>query len=324
MQILLTGATGFLGNNLLRMLLEDGHQVRVTTRQQSKRRCFDGLDVEIVECDLNDGSEIGATVRSSDIVIHAAAHIQIGWSQLEKSRQVNVRSTEKLAQSARLHNARMILVSSVDTLKAGTETEWIAEDETEPPKNQCSYVISKREAEGVFRQQIAAGLDGVIVNPGFMLGPWDWKPSSGQMLLAVKNCWTPLAPAGGCSVVDVRDVACGILSAMQHGKSGENYILGGENLSYYELWCRIAGLTGGRAPVGKLPGWISFLAGKFGDLRTSIWGTEPPVNSAATQLSSLYNWYSSDKATQELGYQIGSVDVAIEDAWNWFQSYGYV
>lgn len=323
MRILLTGASGFLGNNLLRMLLEDGHDVRVTVRANSNRKAFDGLDVEKIECDLLDTSAIGSAVASVDVVIHSAAMIQIGWSKLEQSRRVNVQATGAIAQSARLHSARMIYVSTVDTLAAGSEDRIITENDRDPAKSECTYVTSKREAEVAFAEQVEAGLDGWIVNPGFMIGPWDWKPSSGQMLLAVNKFWTPLAPSGGCSVVDVRDVACGIISSIENGKRGENYILAGENLTYFDLWARMGRLTGSRGPVSKLPGWIDFVAGKFGDLRTRVTGVEPQVNSAATQMGSLFHWYSSHKAIERLGYNVGSVDDAIADAWEWFKKYGY-
>lgn len=323
MRILLTGASGFLGNNLLRLLVEDGHDVRVTVRANTNRRAFDGLDVEKIECDLLDATSIGTAVAAVELVIHSAAMIQIGWSKLDQSRKVNVNATSTIAQSARLHGARMIHVSTVDTLAAGSKDKTISENERDPAKSRCTYVTSKREAEVAFAEQVEAGLDGVIVNPGFMIGPWDWKPSSGQMLLAARSFLTPLAPSGGCSVVDVRDVACGIISAIEHGRRGENYILAGENLTYFDLWSRMAKLTGGRPPIGKLPSWVDWLAGCAGDVQSKLTGVEPQVNSAATEMGALYHWYSSHKAIQSLGYKIGSVDDAIADAWDWFQEFGY-
>ena len=143
------------------------------------------------------------------------------------------------------------------------------------------------------------------------------------MLLSVAKYWTPLAPSGGCSVVDVRDVACGILSAIEHGQRGENYILAGKNMSYFELWRLMAKVSGGRAPVGKLPSWINSLAGAFGDLRNRIFNAEPTVNSAATQMGQIVHFYSSNKAEQALGYKVGNIEDALSDAWDWFQSYGY-
>ena len=324
LRILLTGATGFLGNNLLRILLEDGHQVTVTYRQQSDPRPFLGLDVEKVAADLNDSATLKSAVAKAELVIHSAAMIQIGWTKLEQARQVNVEATRQLAQAARLQGIRMIYVSTVDALATGKLDQPATELDIEPSKPEFTYVVSKREAELAFAEQVAAGLDGVIVSPGFMVGPWDWKPSSGQMMLAIAKQFTPLAPSGGCSVVDVRDVACGIVSAIEHGKTGESYILGGENVTYLDLWKRMAAVVGSKPPVGKLPGLINWTAGRVGDMVGKLTGNEPTVNSAATTMGSLLHWYSSQKASQELGYQIGEVDVALADAWDWFNTNGYV
>ncbi len=323
MRILLTGATGFLGNNLLRLLLEDGHEVAVTYRNSSDQRTLRDLAVEKVECDLMEPASVIQALANVELVIHSAAMIQIGWSKLEQSRRVNVEATRQLAQAARLHEIRMIHVSTVDALAPGSVDCPATENDIEPSKPPCSYVVSKREAEFAFAEQVSAGLDGVIVSPGFMIGPWDWRPSSGEMMLAIAKQFTPLAPRGGCSAVDVRDVACGIIAAIEHGRPGHNYILGGENVSYYDLWTRMARVVGSRPPIGKLPGFINWSAGKVGDLIGGISRNEPLVNSAATEMGSLTHWYSSQKAMQELGYQIGDVDTAMADAWDWFKSYGY-
>lgn len=323
MRILLTGATGFLGNNLLRLLLEDQHEVTVTVRQHSDMRPLQGLDVEKIQYDLSIPTTIVQALDGIDLLIHSAAMIQIGWSKLDESRRINVDATRELAIAARLKQIRMIHVSTVDALTTGTLERPATEQDIEPAKPAFSYVVSKREAEQVFRREIALGLDGVIVNPGFMVGPWDWKPSSGQMMLAVAKRFTPLAPAGGCCVVDVRDVACGIISAIEHGETGANYILGGENVTYFDLWKRMARICGSRPPVGTLPGGINWMAGRIGDLWARCMAQEPLVNSAATAMGSLNHWYSSDKAIGELGYRIGDVDTALADAWDWFKAYGY-
>ena len=324
MKVLLTGATGFLGNNLLRLLIEDRHDVTVTLRQSSDMRPLQGLDVDQVFCDLSNSHEITGAIGDNDLVIHCAAKIHIGWHQLDASRKVNVDATRELAQACRLRSIRMIYVSTVDTLAAGSAAGPTDEQQTEPAKSGCSYVRSKREAESEFRQQVELGLDGLIVNPGFMIGPWDWKPSSGEMLIAVGTRFTPFAPSGGCSCVDVRDTACGIISAIQHGKSGESYILGGHNMTYFDLWKLMAKITGSRPPVRLAPNWAMSTVGWVADQKTRITGQESIVNSAAIAMSSLYNWHCSDKAKRELGYQIGDLDSALSDAWEWFQAYGYV
>jgi dihydroflavonol-4-reductase len=324
MRILLTGATGLLGNNLLRMLLDDGHELTVTHRQNSDLRPFDGLSVERIVCDLANPGEIVAALDGMDWLIHSAALIQLGWTRLDTSRRINVEATRQLAQAARLKDVRMIHVSTVDAMAAAHDMTPACESDVDPSKPPCTYVVTKREAEREFLEQMNLGLQGILVNPGLMFGPWDWKPSSGQMILAVGRQFTPLAPRGGISVVDVRDVASGIIAALEFGRPGERYILAGENTSYFDLWVRIARITGSRPPIGKLPQWVNWSAGKVGDWISRFFEQESIVNSAATQMGTLRHWYSSEKAKQELGYNVGDVDNALADAWEWFRTFNYV
>lgn len=324
MRVLLTGATGFLGNNLLRHLVARGHQVQVTLRAGSSGLALAGLEFEPVQGDLSQVDSLLSECGRFDVLIHSAALIQIGWSRLDESRRVNVDATQRLAEFCRLHKRRFIHVSTVDTLASARGGVPCCETDLDPMKPPIAYVLSKREAELKVREQIALGLDGVIVHPGFMLGPWDWKPSSGQMLLALSKGWVPLAPAGGCSAVDVRDVADGILSAIEHGRSGQNYILAGENLSYLDLWKRIARVAGRRGPGRTLPDWLARAAGRWGDLWSKVAHSEPQINSGATAMGQLQHYYRSDRAQQELGYRIGSLNDAIQDAWDWLVAYGYI
>jgi len=324
MRILVTGATGFLGNNVVRALLNDNHEVAVTLRHSSDRKALDGLNVELITVDLNNPNDVAEALAGCDAVVHAAAMIQLGWTKLEESRKVNVEATAIIAEAARRKNIRMIYVSSVDALGVASKDQPGTEQQLDPPKPACSYVISKREAETAVILEVANGLDAVIVNPGFMVGPYDWKPSSGEMMLAIAHQLIYFAPAGGCSVVDVRDVADGIISAIEHGRTGQRYILAGENMSYFDLWTLMAKVMNRRAPKRKLRNWLAATAGKVGDLMGRFSAHEPQVNSAATHMAQTFHYYSSDKAKQELGYQIGSIEDALRDAYDWFQLHGYI
>ncbi|MFT5303027.1 MAG: dihydroflavonol-4-reductase [Mariniblastus sp.] len=324
MRILITGATGFLGNNLTRVLLRQGHHVTAAVRTSSNLKTLDGLDVELVETDLSNSSDIAIAMEGVDVVVHAAALIHLGWTRIDASRMVNVESTTRIAESARRRGIRMIHVSTVDALGLTSEHEPGNEDRLDPPNPACAYVVSKREAETAVILEVSQGLDAVIVNPGFLVGPYDWKPSSGEMMLTLARRFIPYAPAGGCSVADVRDVADGIVSAMEHGRSGERYILGGENLSYLELWQMMSTIMKRRPTKQQLPNWMAAMAGKTGDLIGRLTGTEPLVNSAATQMGQIFHYYESSKAKHELGYQIGSVEDAVNDAWDWFKQHEYV
>ena len=149
------------------------------------------------------------------------------------------------------------------------------------------------------------GLEAVIVNPVFMFGPWDWKPSSGRMILRVASGMALLAPPGGNDFADVRDVAAGILSAAERGEPGRRYILGGEPLSYFEAWRMIAELVGARGPWRKVAAPALFVAGRVGDLLTKIRGREGDVNSAAVAMSRLEHHYSMPAPQQSLTTEPG-------------------
>ena len=323
MTTLVTGATGLVGNNVVRMLRDAGETVRVLVRETSDPRPLAGLDLEVVRGDVCDTSSVRQAMAGVAQVVHSAAHVHIGWSELELQRSVNVEGTRNVAAAARDAGAKMVHVSSVDALGLGSKDLPADEDTPREGKLLCSYVVSKRESEQAFLDEVGHGLEGVIVNPGFMLGPWDWKPSSGRMLLEVKKRFTPFAPKGGCSVCDVRDVAAGILAALQRGAAGRSYILAGENVSYLDLWKRISAITGGSTPICRAGPLMRILAGRGGDLLGKLTGREPDVNSASVRMSDIYNYYSIARAQQELGYVVRPLEESIAEAWKWFQAQGY-
>jgi len=323
MTTLVTGATGLVGNNVVRLLRCEGETVRALVRDTSDPRPLAGLEVEAVIGDIRDIESVRRAMAGVSQVVHSAARVHIGWTGLESQRAINVEGTRNVATAARDANAKMVHVSSVDTLGVGSPDLPADEDSPREGKVPCSYVTTKREAEQAFLDEVSRGLEGIVVNPGFMLGPWDWKPSSGRMLLEVARRFTPFAPKGGCSVCDVRDVAAGILAALQRGTIGRRYILGGENLTYFDLWKRIINLTGGTAPICRAGPLMRIIAGRGGDLIGKITGREPDVNSASVGMSDLYHYYSIARAQRELGYVVRPLEESIADAWSWFQAEGY-
>jgi len=322
--ILVTGATGLVGNNVVRQLLARGRTVRVLVRPTADSRPLAGLSVQQVEGDVADPADVRRACRAAAAVIHAAGLVQIGRSRLEEHRRVNVEGSRIVARAARAEGLRMIHVSSTDTLGVGTEQQ--PADEQTPVAHQppCSYVISKREAEQAVLDEVAAGLDGVIVNPGFMLGPWDWKPSSGRMLLEVMRGRALMAPRGWFTICDVRDVTAAILAAIDRGRRGQRYILAGQNMTYFQAWRLFAEVGGGRPPWLAVGGPLLWLAGRAGDLVTRLTGREPDVNSGATSVAVLGKCYTSAKAAAELGYRSRPVRETIVDTCRWFAQQGWI
>jgi dihydroflavonol-4-reductase len=324
MTILVTGATGLLGNNIVRDLLAIGEQVRVLTRELRTTRPLDGLTIERRQGDVRHLATIEEALEGVHTVIHSAGHVHIGWSQADLHQAVNVEGTRNVARAARKVHARLVYVSSVNALGLGAHDFEADEDTARPGITPCPYVTSKRAAEELVLEHVAEGLDAVIVNPGFMLGPWDWRPSSGRMMLEVAARFTPLAPVGSFNVCDVRDVSAGAIAAAKLGKPGRRYILGGHNLTYFELWRKMAMLAGKRGPLFPAGPMQRMIGGGMGDLWFRLSGKEPDLNSAGVGMSSQHHRFRSDRAIQELEYKIRPLEQTLQDAWNWFVEYGYV
>jgi dihydroflavonol-4-reductase len=324
MKTLVTGATGLVGNNVVRMLIERGEPVRVMVRANSDPRPLEGLDVEVAHGDVRDEAAIRKAATGVDRVVHAAAQVHIGWKKLEEQRAINVVGTRLICEAALAEGIPLVHVSSVDALGLAAPGTVADEETPRAGKTLCSYVVTKSEAEAEVRRVIERGLDARIVNPGFMLGPWDWKPSSGRMLLGVGKRFAALAPTGGCTICDVRDVAAGIVATLERGNAGRNYILGGFNKTYFELWQQFARVGGSRPAVARLGPAMQFVVGRSGDWLSRLVGRELDVNSAALAMSSLFHYHSSARANAELGYQNRPLEQTIQDAWDWFRAYGYV
>jgi len=318
-RILVTGGTGLLGNNVIRQALSRGFEVASLCRSDRNSQPFAGLNVAVHSVDLTRAKDLSQVFESPfDAVVHCAAHIQIGWSRLEEGLRVNRDGTQRLLAEAAKHRVRFIHISTVNTLAVGTQENPADEQTIGDGQIPCTYVVTKRAAEELAVESAKSGQDVVIVHPGFMLGPWDWKPSSGRMIQGLQG-FAPLAPSGGCSVCDPRDVADAILQAIQRGTPGRHYILGGENLTYLELWQRIANELGKRGPFTYMRAPGRFVGSIVGDILSKVLSRELDVNSAAIGMASQFHWYSSQRAVDELSYKPRPADESIHDAVTWLR-----
>ena len=320
MRLLITGANGMLGNNVARMAQKRGFHIASVCRSDRSSRAFEGLDIEVFQTDLADRKSTAKVFENRfDVVIHCAANIHIGWKFLEKGMQVNRDGTQFLLEEAGRHNTKFIHVSTVNTLPVGSKDRIVDEETQGDEQIPCTYVVTKMAAERLADDAAAAGQDVMIVHPGFMLGPWDWKPSSGRMIQSLSG-FVPLAPSGGCTVCDPRDVADAILNAIDRGVSGRHYILGGENMTFLDLWRRIRTELGMRGPFTYMrpPGRI--IAGTIGDTISKFMKSELDINSAAIGMSSQFQWYNSQRAITELGYNPRPAVESIRDAVQWLRN----
>jgi dihydroflavonol-4-reductase len=319
---LVTGATGLVGNNVVRRLLQLGAEVRVLVRSSASLELA-GLPVELVLGDIRDPAAVRSAVRGVDAVIHAAGHVHIGWTQRDLHEQINIGGARNVALACRDAGARMVLVSTVNTLGTGPLAAPADEAGGGPGLPACPYIETKRQAENLVLELAASGLYAVVTHPTFMLGPWDWKPSSGRMLLAVAR-GVDLTPIGAFSLCDARDVADALISAAALGISGSRYVLAGHNLTYRDAFRQFAERNAARAPWFPIGPIMRFVGGRGGDLWARLTGREWASNSAAVEIVSQESCFSSARAVAELGYQIRPLAEIIDDAWDWFQAHGYI
>ncbi len=321
MKYLVTGATGLLGNTITRQLLDRGEQVRVYGRGSADREELRGLDVQFVSGELHDEASLTRAIEDCQVVIHSAAMIHIGYKRLDEARLANVAGSEAIARACLTAGSKLLYISTVDTLPAATATDCpVNETSRGLPKTECTYVISKREAEQKVAACVQAGLNAVILHPGFMLGPYDWKPSSGTMMLAIHKAPTVVAPRGTASVCDARDVASAVLNAASKAPRGEHYILAGENIPYPDLCRRILAVMHKNKKVFRMGPVIPAVARTI-DWWNRISGARERVfNGAAIAMGQLHHAYDSSKAERELEYSRRELDVTLHDAWQWLQA----
>ena len=337
MRVLITGGTGLLGNTVVRQLHQRGDQVLTVVRSEPHEAVFDDLPVDIVHChwanesaeadsrkaeqNTNESDLLEQCIERCDAVIHCAALIHLGWTRLQESLGVNRDGTKRIAALCRKLDKKLILVGTVDTLAVGSPQVLANEDtplEHAGGQVPCAYVQSKRASVQAVQEEVQKGLKAVIVHPGFMLGPWDWKPSSGRMMLEIAKSWKPVSPSGGCSFCDSRDVAAGVIAALDRDlPSGREFILAGHNWTYHQLWTEMARRVGTRPPLRAAGPGMQYLAGLAGDLWTKLSGREVDLNSAGVQMSAQYHWYDSKRAANELGYQTRPPEETLDAAADW-------
>lgn len=326
MKTLVTGASGFVGTNLVRRLAEMGEDVRVLLRESSDTRGIGGLPVDRVYGDIRDPRAVREAVRGCGRVYHTAALVDLGRRGGRRLRAVNVGGTVHVADACLREGVeRLVHTSTIAAVghegrgrPASEETPW------EPDPLRLPYASTKREAEERLLGYHRSGLPVVIVNPSYIFGAWDRKPHSGEYIRLAARGLLRLGPKGGINVVDVDDVVEGQIRAMEVGRPGERYILGGENVTYRELMRTLTEIVHRRGPVLPLPDGASALAGAAGDLLRVVFGWDSPIGRATMRTARERHFVTSAKARRELGIRFGPARRAMEKAYAWFREHGYI
>jgi dihydroflavonol-4-reductase len=328
--VLVTGASGFLGWHVARLLVERGFQVRALVRPASR---VEALDVESVTGDLRDPDSLARAAAGCQVVYHVAADYRLWAKDPSELYRSNVDGTRNLLEAARRAGVERVVYTSTvgcigipirplpdgrGSVPMGDETTPVALDDMAG-----HYKRSKFLAEQVALGFAREGFPVVIVNPTAPVGDHDIKPTpTGGIILDFLNGRMPAFIDTGLNLVDVRDTALGHLAACQRGVAGERYILGCENVTLAQILERLARIAGRQAPTYKLPYAVAYTAGVVSTGWARLTGRPPRVPLDAVRMARKRMWVSHDKARRQLEFNPAPVDGALARAVAWFREHG--
>jgi dihydroflavonol-4-reductase len=323
---LLTGATGFVGSAVARVLAARGHRLRLLVRPTSDRRNLAGLEADLALGDLTDAGSLGRAAAGCRYVMHVAADYRFWVPDPDAMLRANVDGTLAVMRAAQAAGVeRIVYCSSVAAL--GWAANGVPADEA-TPTNEADFIgtykRSKYLAERVVMDLVQQeALPAVVVNPAAPVGPRDIKPTpTGKMIRDAAAGRVPAYIDTGLNVVHVDDVAEGHALALERGRIGERYVLGGENLLLKDLLALVADVAGRKPPTIELPEAVVWPAAWIMEMLAKLTGIPPMMTRDHIKMARHKMFYSSAKAMNELGYAPRPVRTAIEDAVSWFRANG--
>jgi dihydroflavonol-4-reductase len=326
-RVLITGAAGFVGSAVARAAIARGYRVTALVRPTSPRANFVGLDCEIVEGDMRDRASIFAATQGIRFLFHVAADYRLWARDPDEIIHNNREGTHNVMAAAREARVeRVVYTSSVATLKPRDDGGEASEtDRANLGTAIGPYKKSKVAAERVVEAMAAQGLPAVIVSPSTPIGPRDVRPTpTGRMIVEAASGRMPAYVDTGLNIVHVDDVAEGHMLALERGRIGESYILGGQNVSLKQMLEDIARLLGRKPPRVRLPRGPLYPIAYAAEAIARVTGKEPFVTTDVLDMSKHKMFFSSAKAERELGYRARNYRSALEDALRWFREAGYV
>lgn len=326
MKVFVTGATGFVGTHVARELQKQGAQLRLLVRPTSNLGNLEGLDAELVQGDLCDPDSLRRGIAGCEFLVHVAADYRLWTRDPQQMYRANVEGTRSVLRAAADAGVRRVVyTSSVATM--GFENGHVADENSPVALGDMigPYKRSKFMAEQVALEAGSNGAEVVVVNPTTPVGERDIKPTpTGRIIVDFLKRKFPAYVDTGLNLVDVREVARGHVAAMEKGRRGERYILGGENLSLKQILDKLAAITGLPSPRVKLPYAVALASGVVDTFFTGVLlRREPRVTIDAVRMGRKKMFASSAKSERELGWRVVSVDDALRRAVDWFRTHGY-
>lgn len=323
--VAVTGATGHVGNVLVRELVRCGERVRAVVLPAETTEAIAGLDVDVVRADVRDFNSLAAAFAGADLVYHLAGIVTISGGQARLLHEVNVLGARNVAQAClRAGVRRLVYTSSVHALEVPPDGVSLCETiEFRPEALDGDYARSKARASIEILKSVDRGLDAVMVFPSGVIGPYDFRLSEmGQLVL---DCCTGRFKAyvdGGYDFVDVRDVVAGLLSAAERGRTGEGYILSGEAITVRGLLDLLGRVTGVALRPTRLPMWLARFAAVFAPVYYRLRRAKPRFTSYSLHVLASNCLMSHEKASRELGYAPRPLSETIRNTVEWFVSAG--
>lgn len=325
-KVLVTGGNGFLGSNLTRELYRLGYDVRVLIRPNADMKGIADIPCEIFRGHIDREEDVFQAVAGCNFVIHSAS-VTEQWSvAYEEYERINFTGTQHIVQACLTYEVeKLVHVSTANTIgpgskeKPGTELNGFTLFHANSGYINSKYLAQQYVLEQVERRQLPA----VIVNPTFMIGPNDVKPSSGKLLLYGLNRKILFYPPGGKNFVYIHDVCQGIINALHKGETGNCYLLAGQNLSYREFFGLVNKLENKSRWLVRIPRFVLKLGGFAGNIRKLLTGDTGKLNRSTAYMLCLDNYYSGRKAEMELSVQYTSAEEAVRKALQWFKEHNY-
>ncbi|HUM16742.1 MAG TPA: hopanoid-associated sugar epimerase [Candidatus Nitrosotalea sp.] len=326
MSVLVTGATGFVGANIARLLVAEGYRVRVLARPASSLKALEGCAVEVVRGDIVEPGSVTRAIQGCAQVFHVAADYRLWAKDPGEIYRNNVDGTRTMLEAcAQAGVERVIYTSSVGTV--GLPPDGGLGTETTPVSFRDMVGLYKRSkflAERVADEYAARGLPVVIVNPSNPIGPWEVRPTpTGQMILDYLLGRMFATLDTGLNLIHVADVARGHLLAAQRGRVGERYILGCHNRSLTEIFRALERITGIPAPRVRVPHALIYLVALVNEGAARATGRPPRVPLSGVRMARKHMYFSAEKAVRELGLPQTPVEQALREAVDWFVAHGY-
>ncbi len=326
-RVLVTGANGLLGANIVALLGKDSrYKVRAMVRKNADLRSLQGTSHELFVGKITDPADLENALRGCSYVIHCAARTSHNPSALKYYIEANIKATEYLIDLCRKHSInRFVFVSTTNCFTNGSlHDPGTEEGGFMPWLKKSGYAYSKYIAQQKVLMQVEKSrFPAVVVAPGFLVGPRDAKPSSGQLLLYIARNKLLFCPPGGKSFVDARYAASAIIEALVAGKPGDRWLITGQNMTYRQFYQSVATLQGKKKIIVSLPTFLLKIIAVLFSFGETITGKSFPFNITQQRLICLDNYFSNEKARKELGLLQTNIKEAVRSSLEWFRQYGY-